>query len=98
MGVALDEDYTGGSCRLTHGDVFIFFTDGVYEAFSPHGEEFGMKRLEAIMRESIHLGLEAIVGNVRQAVNDFTEHEPLRDDICILGMEVTEDPEIGAAR
>ena len=98
MGVSLDEDYTGGSCRLNHGDVFIFYTDGVYEAFSPHGEEFGMKRLEAIMRKSIHHSLETIVADLRQAVNDFTEHEPLRDDICILGMEVTEEADFEIIR
>ena len=42
LGILKDEDYTGGSCRLTEGDVFVFFTDGVYEAFNAHGDEFGL--------------------------------------------------------
>ncbi len=93
LGVSLDEDYTGGSCRLNAGDVFLFYTDGVYEAFSPHGEEFGLRRLELFMRQCIHLGLDQIVEALKTTLSDFTEHEPLRDDICILAMEVTDEAE-----
>ena len=89
LGIVKDEDYTGGSCRLTDGDVFIFFTDGVYEAFNGHGEEFGLTRLDRTIRKLMHNSMEGIVDGIIQEVNDFTAGEPLRDDICLFAIEVT---------
>jgi sigma-B regulation protein RsbU (phosphoserine phosphatase) len=90
LGILKDEDYTGGSCRLTEGDVLIFFTDGVYEAFDTHGNEFGLQRLDRTIRKLMHNSMESLVEGIVEEVNDFTTGEPLRDDICILAIEVTD--------
>ena len=90
LGILKDEDYTGGSCRLTEGDVLIFFTDGVYEAFDSHGNEFGLQRLDRTIRKLMHNSMESLVEGIVKEVNDFTTGEPLRDDICVLAIEVTE--------
>jgi len=90
LGIEPHEEYTGGSCRLVAGDVFIFYTDGVYEAFNAYGQEFGMEQLEKTLRGLMHNSLQEIVDGVLAAVVDFTGNEPLQDDICILGVEVAE--------
>ncbi|MFT5124191.1 MAG: serine phosphatase RsbU (regulator of sigma subunit) [Kiritimatiellia bacterium] len=90
LGIVKDEDYTGGSCRLAAGDVLIFFTDGVYEAFDSHGNEFGLIRLDKTIRKLMHNSMEGLVDGIVNQINDFTAGEPLRDDICILALEVTE--------
>jgi serine phosphatase RsbU (regulator of sigma subunit) len=89
LGIVKDEDYTGGSCRLAEGDVFVFFTDGVYEAFNGQGEEFGLDRLDRTIRKLMHNSMEGIVDGIVKEVDDFTAGEPLRDDICIVAIEVS---------
>ena len=40
--------------ELTTGDVFVFCSDGIYEAFSPEGDEFGAARVCDIVQANRH--------------------------------------------
>ena len=91
LGIHPDEEYSGGSCRLFPGDVFIFFTDGAYECFNPKGDEFGMAGIESALRRLMHQGVTNIVNGLMDAVDDFTAAATLRDDVCIVGIEVLEE-------
>lgn len=91
LGIHPDEEYSGGSCRLIPGDIFIFFTDGAYECFNPKGEEFGMAGIEAALRRLMHQGVANIVNGLMDVIDDFTAASTLRDDVCIVGIEVQEE-------
>jgi|GEM_PF-1671265 len=96
LGIIADETFTGGHARLLAGDVFVFFTDGVYEAFNEKGQEFGLARMEKVLRDNMYKGVETIVNSMTEAVMEFCGNEPVHDDICVVGVEVTtaaEDPE-----
>lgn len=89
LGMIPDEKYTGGYCRLIDGDVFIFFTDGVYEAHNVHGEEFGLARMENVLRQLMYRSAREIVDGLMDAIGNFVSYEPIMDDICIMAVEVT---------
>jgi len=92
MGLIPDEKYTGGHCRLVDGDVFIFFTDGLYEAHDARGEEFGIKRMESVIRSVMYKDVHQIVDALYEAAINFIGDEPVADDICIVAVEVTTSP------
>ena len=89
LGVIPNETYTGGQCRLNDGDLFIFFTDGVYEAHNVKGEEFGIERMEASLKENMYKSSKDIIDNMIKSLMDFTAGEPVADDICIVAVDVT---------
>jgi serine phosphatase RsbU (regulator of sigma subunit) len=50
-----DEQFGAETVRLTDGDVFVFYTDGAYEAVEQaDGEQYGMARLEKSLRTHIY--------------------------------------------
>jgi serine phosphatase RsbU (regulator of sigma subunit) len=89
LGLLPREEFTGGHCRLIPGDVFFFFTDGVYEAHNRQGEEFGMGRLESVLRTLMYKEMPYIVDGVMDALVEFVGDEPVADDICMVSVEVT---------
>ncbi len=89
LGLLPNEVYTGGHCRLISGDVFIFFTDGVYEAPDSNGEEFGLGRMEQVIRRLLYKDIEAITDGIMEELEAFTGREPVADDICLVVLEVT---------
>ena len=73
---------------LEPGDGVLFFTDGVVEARTPEGEEFGVDRLADITGQCASNGLapEEIVRNI---VHTVLEHQSsdLRDDATVVLVE-----------
>lgn len=45
LGVSNEWTYTGGTIAFTRGDTLVCFTDGITEALSPSGDEYGEERL-----------------------------------------------------
>ena len=64
------------------GDMLVLYTDGLIEARSASGEEFGIERVEAIVRGSAHAGAETIHQQLMAAVRAWT---PLQqDDVTLI--------------
>ena len=65
------------------GDTLALYTDGVTEAFSPDGEEFGEQRLLDCLRlhrdSPSHLLVSAVIDEVRR----YSPHEQ-QDDITLI--------------
>lgn len=89
LGVIEHEAYTAGQVRLTDGDVFIFFTDGVCEAANADGELFGVERMEKVLQNLCANSAQEMIAGMLQAVHDFAGDEPLADDICLVAVNVT---------
>ena len=75
--------------RLNTGDAFLFFTDGVYEAANTAGEEFGLARLEKILRTHVYRSSQEILDAVTKGIHEFAGGEPVADDICMVMVDVT---------
>jgi sigma-B regulation protein RsbU (phosphoserine phosphatase) len=76
--------YEQESVRLDPGDVIIAFSDGVSEAMSQTGEEFGDARLLDVARAGMSLPVEAQVDRIVSAVREFTRGAPQSDDITVM--------------
>ncbi len=93
LGVIPNETFPGMFVRIADGDVFVFFTDGVFEAFNRDGEEYGIERLEKYLQRNMFRELPVLVNGIYDNVLEFANGEPMADDVCIIACEVTSKPE-----
>ncbi len=68
---------------LNPGDRVYIYTDGVNEANNAQGEEFGLQRLEDIVRR----GGEAVVERITDAVHAFSQGMEQSDDISLIELK-----------
>ena len=85
LGVLAGVPYESGTVTLGVGDVLSMFTDGVTEAMSPEGEEWGEERLEPLLISNRGKSAEGVLKDVHDAIKEFTEHAPvLSDDLTMI--------------
>jgi PAS domain S-box-containing protein len=75
--------------RLDHGDILVLVTDGILEAESPDGEQFGDDRLLECVRAYRECPARPIAKAIQQAAAVFAE-DALKDDGTVLIMKVTD--------
>jgi serine phosphatase RsbU (regulator of sigma subunit) len=71
------------------GDRLVLFTDGVFEAANPAGEEFGAERLVQEVERGAALPLHDSVQTLLNEVGKFCAGAPFADDVCIIAAELT---------
>ena len=69
---------------LAAGDMLVLVTDGFYEWENPEGEQFGLQRLEAVIRNSHDYAAEEVIARLRAAVIDFCRGTPQQDDLTAV--------------
>jgi sigma-B regulation protein RsbU (phosphoserine phosphatase) len=69
--------------ELTPGDTLVLYTDGVTEAMSSEGEEFGVSRLLDTVRCNCHLPVGALLQAIVGAVQQFSDGDQ-QDDITLV--------------
>jgi sigma-B regulation protein RsbU (phosphoserine phosphatase) len=84
-GVTYDE----ATVSLLTGDVFVFCTDGIFEASSPDGAEFGAKRLCDIVNDHRTGTTRDIVDAIFEAVIAFRGGAPQNDDMTAVAVKIT---------
>jgi len=68
----------------------ILFTDGILEAENPFGEPFFEQRLKDIIARNTGKPLHATLDAILAGVLDFASARHFDDDVCLLGVELTE--------
>jgi len=76
--------YERGFATVGPGDYVLMYTDGVTEALGPGDEEFGVERIEAILRKRAGENPRTMVEAVFEAVDRFCGSLPQTDDRTIL--------------
>ena len=74
----------GFSTRLEAGDSLVLYTDGITEAESAAGEEFGIERLEELCREHGREPLQQLGKILDDSLREFVGGEALADDRTVL--------------
>jgi len=74
---------------LSPGDVFVFCSDGVFEANDALGREFGAERLLAVIEKSYREPARTLVDAVFSAVQDFRGDTPPNDDMTAVAIRIT---------
>jgi len=87
LGVVDDAEYVDQSVTLQEGDVFLLYTDGVTETFSPSGEIFGEPRLtEALRKACLHTD-QAILKSIETELSAYRGSEILSDDLTMVSFQ-----------
>jgi sigma-B regulation protein RsbU (phosphoserine phosphatase) len=74
---------------LTAGDLFVFCTDGVFEANDAIGREFGADRLLDVVRAERQRSPREVVDAIFAAVHDFRGDTPPNDDMTAVALKIT---------
>jgi phosphoserine phosphatase RsbU/P len=82
------EPYEEGTVTFRSGDLLVLFTDGVSEAMSKQGEEYGEERLERLLLEHRDLTASAVLEAVHHDVLAHTRGAPQSDDITLMIVRV----------
>lgn len=72
------------SLTLDANDILLLMTDGVAEACSPEGEEFGFERALDVVSEARQDSAATIVRRLFDSVAAFTRDRQLQDDITVV--------------
>jgi sigma-B regulation protein RsbU (phosphoserine phosphatase) len=84
LGIDPDSTFDQHTTAVEGGDVILLYSDGVPDALSPQGEEFGMARLQAAVRAQAALPAPELVAALQRALDDFDGALPQHDDITLL--------------
>ena len=88
IGFSESSVYEEKTIALEHGDIVCAFTDGVFEAQNPEGEEFGEKAMVEFILQNSGLTAAELSGGLYRKIKNFTKKTSLRDDFTILIVKV----------
>ena len=90
LGIMHDITYdTSDRVQLKNGNILALLTDGITEAHTPAGVEFGMARTLGVFRRHSRLSAQQIVTQLHQTVRSFANNMPQEDDITSIICKVT---------
>jgi serine phosphatase RsbU (regulator of sigma subunit) len=70
--------------RLAPGDMLALVTDGFYEWENPEGEDFGVERMEKVIRDSRDRPPRELIERLRSAVTSFCRGTEQMDDLTAV--------------
>jgi sigma-B regulation protein RsbU (phosphoserine phosphatase) len=83
LGLLENTDYQETQVNLERGDLLAMFSDGLIEAASSE-TEFGMRRLETLLRANARRPLKEIVDRVFAEIARWEQGHPPRDDQTLM--------------
>ncbi|OFW01403.1 MAG: hypothetical protein A3I61_18215 [Acidobacteria bacterium RIFCSPLOWO2_02_FULL_68_18] len=89
LGSFPDVVYDEVTMPLEGGDVYVFCTDGIYEAVNEQGAEFGSKRVCEIVSAHRREPARMIVDAIFDAVTAFRGPAPQYDDMTAVAVRIT---------
>jgi sigma-B regulation protein RsbU (phosphoserine phosphatase) len=75
---------------LKQGDVFVFCTDGIFEALNEDGVEFGATRLADVVSRKRAGSARSIVDAIFEETLSFRGSRPQGDDMTAVAVKITE--------
>jgi phosphoserine phosphatase RsbU/P len=89
LGSFAGSSYDEVSFDLAMGDVYVFCTDGVFEARDARGREFGVKRLLQTVKDHQREGARGVVDAIFAAVQEFRGETAASDDMTAVALNIT---------
>ena len=84
LGIKPDAEYREGRTQMQRGDVLVIYSDGVTEAVSPTGEEFGATRLYEVVSRNIDASAAGIRDRIESSLTKFAQGTSAADDITLV--------------
>jgi sigma-B regulation protein RsbU (phosphoserine phosphatase) len=89
VGMFEHASYEQETVQLDPGDIVVVFSDGVSEALSAAGEEFGDQRLQSVVSGHLQDSPDATLEAMLDAVRAFTKGAVQNDDVTALVVRYT---------
>ena len=83
--------YRESEIALEPGMKLMLYTDGLYEATNPKGEEMGVQRVMTFLQQRMPQNVKEMLDISLAGMHQFTESTRQDDDICLLGVEFIEE-------
>jgi len=84
LGLRKHAEYRDTETRLESGDLLVIYSDGVIEAMSPRGQEFGEKRLIGSVEARREKPSDEICAGILEDVNSHSSGQTLSDDLTLI--------------
>jgi predicted permease len=84
IGLFPDAAYEDGYLELQSGDLLVAFTDGVTEARSASGEEFGEEQLKDLLRGAVGMEPDAIAATLAERIRAWMTGAEQHDDVTFV--------------
>ena len=91
LGLLENAPFRESDLTLEPGMKLMLFTDGLPEAHDPEGEEFGVARVMNFLTENAPQNIKEMLDFSLAAMHSFTQNPGQDDDICLLGVEFSEE-------
>ena len=89
VGLRADATFENQKVAVGSGDRLYFYTDGIFGVENRQGREFDEAGLARLLLEHadepLESGLKTVVGQAMR----WGKSKPLKDDVCLIGVEVT---------
>ncbi len=89
LGIFEDTIYQTGYLTTVAQDLFVLFTDGLYEVEIANDEYYGQKRLVDAVRNRMQLPVGEMFDEILAEIQACCLLREFADDVCLVGMEVT---------
>lgn len=89
LGLVPDPHYSRLETVLEPGDALLLFTDGLFEAANPAGEEFSRVRLQKVVNSLLAQPTAALIDRVLLEIEDFQGNgsRGFEDDVCLVAVD-----------
>jgi sigma-B regulation protein RsbU (phosphoserine phosphatase) len=84
LGVEPDQTFEQRSLALQSQEFIVMYTDGVTDALNNAGQDFGLERLQEVIKANATTSATSLLDAIIEAVNNFTGAITPFDDITIL--------------
>lgn len=95
LGLMDEFDYVTTSASIAPGDRIALYTDGVTEAPSLQGEEFGETRLADCLTQTTTQPVDAALSRLVDELTSYCGSTVFPDDVCVVAVEILANPQAG---
>ncbi|MEM7026832.1 MAG: PP2C family protein-serine/threonine phosphatase [Pseudomonadota bacterium] len=89
IGIERDYSWTTETTQLEQGDTIIIYTDGITEAESITGEQFGLDRLTHVLEESPAGSAEKLMSHFMNDYHQHINHSDEQDDQTLIMVTIS---------
>jgi sigma-B regulation protein RsbU (phosphoserine phosphatase) len=90
LGLFAKSTYPTVACPMKAGDLVMLYTDGLYEVEGAGGQQFSQELLLEAVRQHVGLHGAEVFAAVLKEIEQFSVNHEFSDDVCLVGMEVSE--------
>lgn len=87
VGVLSSQQYEDKTLNFFPGSRLLLFTDGLFEEFNSHNEEYGEARILSILKENLTGDIGTVIHFIQKDLDKFLNSAPIQDDITVIGVQ-----------